>query len=59
MTCATGATREAETSDPSRFSRESRANNEMRFTDVENAAWVKPHPWAKRLSWQTQGCRVK
>ena len=34
-TCATGATREDETSDPSRFSRkslESRVNNEIRFT---------------------------
>ena len=34
-TCATGATREDETSDPSRFSHKShepRANNEIRFT---------------------------
>jgi hypothetical protein len=40
-TCATGATREDDTSDPSRFSRkprESRANNEIRFTVIERAA---------------------
>jgi hypothetical protein len=30
-----------------------------RFTDVESAAWGKARPWAKRLSWQTQGGRVK
>jgi hypothetical protein len=37
-TCATGATREDESSNPSRLSRKSRVNNEIRFTDVENAA---------------------
>jgi len=31
--CATGVTREYETSDPSRFPRESCANNEIRFTN--------------------------
>src|SRR6267143_7048750 len=31
-TCATGATCEDEISNPSRFSRKSRANNEIRFT---------------------------
>jgi hypothetical protein len=30
-----------------------------RFTDVESAAWGKARPWAKRLSWQLQGRRVK
>ncbi len=33
-----GATRKDDTSDPSHFSRKSRANNKIRFTDVENAA---------------------
>ena len=32
-TGATGGTREDETSNPSRFSRKSRANNEIRFTN--------------------------
>jgi hypothetical protein len=32
---------------------------DSRFKDVENAAWGKARPWAKRLSWQTQGGRVK
>ena len=39
--CATGATHEDETSDQSRFSRksrESRTNNEIRFTEAENEA---------------------
>jgi len=36
-TCATGATHEDETSDPSCYSRESRTNNEIRFTDVNYA----------------------
>ncbi len=31
-TCATGATREDDTSDPSRFSRTSRAGNQIHFT---------------------------
>ena len=26
---------------------------------TENEAWDKARPWAKRLSWQTQGERVK
>jgi hypothetical protein len=30
-----------------------------RFTGIENAAWKKARPWAKRLSWQPQGGRVK
>ena len=32
-------------------------SHEIRFTlygCVENAAWEKARPWAKRLSWQTQ-----
>jgi hypothetical protein len=33
-TCGTGATSEDETFNPSRFSRESRATNEIRFTDL-------------------------
>jgi hypothetical protein len=32
---------------------------DLRFKDVENTAWEKSRPWAKRLSWQTQGGRVK
>jgi hypothetical protein len=32
---------------------------DSRFNGVENAAWGKARPWAKRLSWQTQGGRVK
>ena len=31
----------------------------LRVTDVESAAWGKARPWAKRLSWQLQGGRVK
>jgi hypothetical protein len=44
-TCAIGATRKDETSDPSRFSRKSRescANNEIRFTGVESARQLSP-----------------
>ena len=38
-TRATGSTREDETSDLSRFSRNSRANSEVSFTGIKNAAW--------------------
>ena len=31
----------------------------LRFLRAENAAREKARPWAKRLSWQTQGRRVK
>lgn len=33
--------------------------HKIRFTDVENAAWEQASFWTKRLSWQTQGERVK
>lgn len=48
---STDVTREDDTSDPSRFSRESRANNEMRFTrNALSEVTVEPRPDFLQLS---------